>query len=94
MEIFIIFGKYAPEALKEMSKKRTENVEKAIKKLGGEVISMYALLGETDLVFIVNFPGVKEAMKASVVLNKMTGISFTTAPAMTVKKFDQLISDI
>jgi hypothetical protein len=33
----------------------------------------------------------KEAMKASVELTKLLGISFTTAPAVTVEEFDELI---
>jgi len=44
------------------------------------------------LVFIVDFPKVEQAIKASVALNKLTGISFTTSQAITVKEFDKLIS--
>jgi len=58
---------------------------------GGKVEAGYALLGETDVVVIVDFPGVKEAMKASVELTKLLGISFTTAPAVTMEEFDELI---
>jgi uncharacterized protein with GYD domain len=53
---------------------------------------MYALLGEKDLVFIVTLPGTKEAMKASVSLSKLTGISFTTSPAVTVDEFDKILA--
>ena len=59
---------------------------------GGEVKAAYALLGETDVVIIVDFPGVKEAMKASVELTKLLGIAFTTAPAVTMEEFDKLIA--
>jgi hypothetical protein len=41
---------------------------------------------------IADFPGVKEAMKTSVELTKLLGISFTTAPAVTVEEFDELIA--
>jgi uncharacterized protein with GYD domain len=58
------------------------------------VESIYALLGEKDLVFIVNFPGTEQAIKASVALSKATGIAFTTLPAVTVEEFDKLINEV
>jgi hypothetical protein len=33
-------------------------------------------------------------MQASVALNKLTGISFTTLPAVTVKEFDKVMSKV
>jgi hypothetical protein len=42
-------------------------------------------------VFIVDFPGVSEAMKASIGITKMTGIGFQTMPAVSVDEFDRLI---
>lgn len=52
---------------------------------------MYALLGEIDLVFIVEFPEFAQAMKTSVEIAKQTGIIFTTAPALTIEEFDKLV---
>ena len=94
MAIFFMFGKYSFEAMKEMSAERTEKAKGLIKEFGGEIISMYALLGENDLVFIINFPGIEQAMKASVALSKLTNISFTTLPAVTIEGFDKLISEL
>lgn len=94
MATFFMFGRYSSEALKGMSAKRTKEAESLIKKLGGKVESMYALLGEKDLVFISTFPGIEQAMKASVALSKMTGISFTTLPAIPVEEFDKLITEV
>jgi len=94
MPTYFMFGKYSQEAVKGMSAKRTEKANQEIRKHGGNIISMYALLGEYDLAFIVDFPGEKEVMKASCSLNKLTGISFTTCPAITVEEFDRLISEI
>jgi len=51
------------------------------------------VLGEHDLVFIVEFPTVEEAMVASVGLHRLTGISFTTSPVVDVERFDKLIGD-
>jgi len=93
MATFFMFGRYSSEAVKGISAKRTKEAESLIKKFGGKVNSMYALLGEKDLVFIVTFPGIEEAMKASVALSKLTGITFTTLPAVTVEEFDRLMTE-
>jgi uncharacterized protein with GYD domain len=89
-----MLGKYSSESLKGISSGRTDKALKLINKFGGEVKSMYALLGEIDLVFILTFPDVEKAMQASVALNKLTGISFTTLPAVTVKEFDKVMSKV
>ncbi len=94
MTTFLMFGKYRSEALKGMSAGRTDKVLKLVKRFGGEVKSMYALLGEVDLVFILTFPDVEKAMQASVALTKLTGISFTTLPAVTVEEFDKLMAKV
>ena len=94
MATFVMLGKYSQKAVKSISAERTEELVDLIKEYGGEVCSMYALLGEYDLIFIVNLPGTAEAMKASVVLSKRTGISFSTAAAMPVEDFDKLTAEL
>ena len=94
MATFFMFGKYSADAIKAISAERTQKVIDVVKKLGGEVQSMHALLGEKDLVFIVSFPGMEQAIQASVALSKMTGIAFTTAPAITVDEFDKLMAKV
>lgn len=90
MPTFCMFGNYSSEGVREISAERTVKATALMDALGGKVKAGYALLGKTDLVLIVDFPGVKEAMKASVELNKLLGISFTTSPAVTMEEFDQL----
>ena len=93
MPIFMLFGKYSSEALKGISPERTDKAVEVIKKNGGKVISMYAVLGEHDLVFTLDFPDSEKALATSVALNKLTGISFTTSPVVEVEKFDKLIAE-
>jgi uncharacterized protein with GYD domain len=90
MAIFFMLGKYTPEARREISAKRTQQAIEAIKKLGGEVNSMHALLGPYDLLFCITLPAVEDAIKASLALSTLTGISFTTCPAVTVGAFDEM----
>jgi uncharacterized protein with GYD domain len=92
MASFVMLGKYTPQALADLSAKRTKDALAIIKKNKGEVQLMYATLGQNDLVFVLDFPGVKEAMKASAGLTKLTGIGFTTSPAVAVDVFDKLMS--
>lgn len=94
MAMFFMFGKYSSEALKEMGAERTGKAVNLIKKFGGEVNSMYALLGAQDLVLIVDFPEVEQVIKTSVALTKMTGVSFTSSPAVAVEDFDKMIAEI
>jgi uncharacterized protein with GYD domain len=93
MPIFMMFGKYGPESLKGISAERTRRAVEVIEKNGGKVISMYAVLGEHDLVFTLDFPDAEKALSASVALNRITGIQFTTSPVVEVEKFDKLVAE-
>ena len=94
MSIFMMFGKYNSESIKGASAERTKKAVKIIEKNGGKVISMYAVMGEHDLVFTLDFPDADKAVSASVGLNMLTGISFTTSPVVDVEQFDRLMSEI
>ena len=91
MAKFLMLGKYSVEAIKGIAADRTKKGMEIIEKAGGKVNSMYALLGNYDLAFVVDFPGITEAMKASVALAKLTGIGFATSPAMSIEEFDKII---
>ncbi len=94
MTTFFMFGKYSSEALKAISAERTVKSKALIEKLGGKIKSGYALLGEHDIILINEFPNRKQAMKASIALNKLLGISFTTVPAVTLEEFDELMEEV
>ena len=90
MATFFLFGKYSAGSLKAISARRTQAVSSTVKKLGGELKGAYALLGEHDVVLIVELPGMEQAMKCSLALAKQTGVSITTAPAIPIEQFDKL----
>ena len=94
MSTYFFFGCYSESALREISAKRTEKSAETFKKFGGQVKSVYALLGEHDLVIIADVPGTEAAMQISMALQKLTGISFTTAPAVPVEQFDKLATQV
>jgi uncharacterized protein with GYD domain len=94
MATFLMFGKCSVQAMQEVSPGRAQMAVDLIKQLGGEVMAMYAMLGEADLLLVVDLPDIAAAMKVSLALTKMSGIAFTTCPAISVEEFDRLITQI
>lgn len=94
MSTYVLSGKYSLEAIRSMNADRTARGREIIKKFGGEVQAMYALLGEKDLLIIASFPDGKSAIQASAALCKITGISFITSEAFPVEQFDKIMSKI
>ena len=93
MPIFMMFGNYTSEATKGISSERTKQAKEVIKKHGGKVVSMYAVLGQHDLVLTLDLPDTEVALATSAELNKLTGITFVTSPVVDVEKFDRLIQE-
>ncbi|HEY5891913.1 MAG TPA: GYD domain-containing protein [Chthoniobacterales bacterium] len=91
MAMYFMFGKYSLDAIKAVSAKRTQDTVATIQQHGGELKSAYALLGDVDLVLIVDLADTGQAMKTSAALSQLLGISFSTAPAVSVEEFDKLI---
>ena len=91
MAKYFMYGKYSQEAMKSVSAERTKKAVEVITKSGGKVNSIYALLGKYDLVVITDFPAVTDVMKASIALTKLTGIAFTSFPAISVEEFDKAL---
>ena len=91
MATYLMFGKYSLEAVKAISAKRTDKTIALIKQNGGELKAGYAMLGDFDVVLIVDLPDTERAMKTSVALSKLLGISFSTVPAVNMADFDKLM---
>lgn len=92
MAKYFMYGKYSQEALKGISAERTKKAVDVISKAGGKISSMYALLGKYDIVLITDFPALTDVMKTSIALNRLTGISFTSFPAISIEEFDKIIA--
>jgi len=91
MATYMMFGKYSQDSVKQISANRTAKAMELVKKNGGEIKAGYALLGKTDLVLLVELPDLGKAMKTSVALSKLLGVSFTTSPAVSMDEFDKLM---
>ncbi len=92
MATYVMFGKYSPEAMKSISAKRTDQALALIRQYGGEFKAGYALLGEVDLVTILDLPDTERAMQVGIALTKLLGVSFRAAPAVSIEEFDKLMS--
>jgi uncharacterized protein with GYD domain len=94
MSTFFMFGKYSLESVERISAERTDKVRQLIDKLGGQVNVIYAVLGEYDVIMIVEMPNMATAMQASIALKRLTGISFCTAAAVPVEELDKLVGEL
>jgi len=93
MATYFMFGKYTGDAIDGISAKRTQDAVAMMKKFRGEIKGIYTLLGEHDLVIIAELPGAEEAVKASVALGRLSGVSFRTSPAIPVEAFDKMFEE-
>ncbi len=90
MASYLLFGRYSQEGMKGVSPDRTVRATALVKSNGGTVKAGYMLLGEVDIVLVVDLPDTEAAMKVSMGLSKLLGVAFTTSPAITVEEFDKL----
>jgi uncharacterized protein with GYD domain len=93
MATYFMFGDYSAEGIQEISADRTKKCNRIIEKLGGEIRSIYALIGSYDIVIIVDLPGREEAIKASIAIGVEIGMSFQTFPALSAERFDQIVAE-
>jgi uncharacterized protein with GYD domain len=89
MATFFMFGKYSAAALKGIGPGRTEQTKVLIKEHGGELKAGYAVAGGLDIILIVELPDNARAMAVSAALTRLTGVAFTTSPAVTLEEFDK-----
>lgn len=94
MAIYLMFGRYTPAGIADVSKERTQQAYDIIKRYNGKIKDGYALLGDKDLVLITEFRKNENAMQAAAALSKLTNIAITTSPAVPIEDFDKLMSAI
>ncbi len=90
MSTYVMMGRYSAESVTGISADRTRQAREMIEGQGGTVLSMYALLGDRDLMIIADLPDADAALLASIGLTKLTGVAFSTSPAMDISHFDKV----
>ncbi len=91
MATYVMFGTYSPEAMKAISAERTDRALAVIKKYDGQLKCGYALLGELDLVLVLELPDNECAIQTSAALSRLLNIRFHAAPAISIADFDRLV---
>ena len=94
MDTFFMLGSYLPGETRNIAAHRTDQLREIVSKLGGKIVHAYALLGQYDLVLIVELPSLDEAMRAAVGLGNLIGVKFRTSAAMPIDTFDKLVDDM
>ena len=92
MATYFMFGRYSVEARGAITPARTQRARETVQALGGDIVTIYALLGEIDLVIILELPGTEAALQASVALSRLTGVTFSTYPAFSAEQLDALMN--
>lgn len=93
MTTFVMLGRMHGESMKDINPQRTVEALALIKKYGGEFKSGYVMLGKYDLILILELPNKEQAIKTSVGLSRLLGVTFTTSPAITFDEFDKLMME-
>jgi uncharacterized protein with GYD domain len=94
MKTFFMLGKYSPGEVRNIAAHRTEQLREVVSRMGGKVIAAYALLGQYDLVLIVELPTLENAMKTAVALGQLFEISFRTSAAVPIDVFDNFVEEL
>lgn len=91
MATYIMLGTYSEKGISGASSARSDEAIKTIEQHGGKLKDVYALLGDVDLVVVVDMPGTEAAMQTSLALTRLLGVTFSTSPALTYQEFDKLL---
>lgn len=86
-----MFGKYPANVGRQINNPLSSSIAGVIGDCGGKLEGGYSLLGDQDLLLMAQFASTAAAMKASVKLSQTLGVGFTTAPAISLAEFDQLM---
>ncbi|GAK57407.1 hypothetical protein U27_04374 [Candidatus Vecturithrix granuli] len=89
MMTYVSMLTYSAEGVKGISAARTAEAKEAIKRAGGKYIAGYDLLGMYDAMIIAEYPDPKAALKASMELNKLIGVSSRTMLALPINDDDE-----
>lgn len=94
MAKFVMLGHYSTESAKHISAKRSEKAMELVGQFGGKIVDGYGLLGEYDILVILEAPDIGKALQISVGLTKLLDISFETSPAVSMDEFDKLMEAV
>lgn len=95
MQTYVILMNFTTKGAETLaeSAKRYEGFEEGIQNLGGKVLGAYALLGDYDVMILVELPDVKAVMN-TVIRAALRGTATSkTLTAMPLKEFYGLVGE-
>jgi len=96
MSVYVTLWKYTREGLMDISNtaKRFEAVKKIIEKNGGKLLDIYGLVGNYDVITIMEMPDKKALASAIIRICHSGRITAETMSAMPIDEFLQITKEV
>ena len=96
MQTYVTLWKYTKDGLMDIKKtpKRFEFVKKVINSAGGKLLSIYGLVGEYDVVSIMEMPDEKKAAATILKICSTGRITSQTMIALSVDDFLRIAKEV
>jgi uncharacterized protein with GYD domain len=93
--MYVTLMKYTQQGRQNINgtPERFQNARSLVESKGGKIIAIYGLLGEWDLMAIMEVPDEKTAMSISMAIGKQGNISAQTMTAVSEEDFVNLARD-
>ncbi|MBW2221808.1 MAG: GYD domain-containing protein [Deltaproteobacteria bacterium] len=96
MQTYVTLWKYTKDGLMDIKKtpKRFEFVKKVINSAGGKLLSIYGLVGEYDVVTVMEMPDEKAAAATILKICSTGRITSQTMIALSVDEFLKIAKEV
>jgi len=96
MQTYVTLWKYTKDGLMDIKKtpKRFEFVKKVINSAGGKLLSIYGLIGEYDVVTVMEMPDEKAAAATILKICSTGRITSQTMIALSVDEFLKIAKEV
>ena len=96
MPYFVTLAKYTDQGIRNVkdSAKRADAFEAAIRAAGGTLKDLYLVLGEHDIVAVMELPSDEAAAKLSLATASLGNVRTTTLRAFNREEFRKIIASL
>ena len=96
MPTYVTLWKYTKDGLMDIKKtpQRFEIVKKIIEKAGGKLLSIYGLIGEYDLITVMELPDEKAAFSTILKICSTGRITSQTMTALSIDDFLKITKEV
>ena len=96
MPAYVTLWKYTKDGLMDINKtpQRFETVKKIIEKTGGKLLSIYGLIGEYDLITVMELPDEKAATSTILKICSTGRITSQTMTALSMEDFLKITKEV